>query len=239
VAAARGDHQRAVQQYELAREAGVAIGVSSPSMLADWRTWCAVSLRALDRTNDAMSVAREALEIADRWGAAGAIARALRAYGVAAGGEEGLNHLRRALATVDATELELDKVRIAADLGGALRRAGLTVEARAQLHRAADLARRIGARGIEAQAEEELSAAGSRTVRRSLTGAAALTPSEMRVARLAAGGRTNREIAQSLFVTPKAIEYHLANAYRKLGIAGRAELRQALAGDEAEAVASV
>ena len=48
------------------------------------------------------------------------------------------------------------------------------------------------------------------------------------MARLAAAGRTNREVAQALFVTPKAIEYHLANAYRKLGIRGRPELARAL-----------
>jgi DNA-binding CsgD family transcriptional regulator len=59
-------------------------------------------------------------------------------------------------------------------------------------------------------------------------GVEALTPSELRVARLAAAGRTNREVAQSLFVTPKAVEYHLANAYRKLGIGGRAQLGGAL-----------
>ena len=47
-------------------------------------------------------------------------------------------------------------------------------------------------------------------------------------ARMAAAGRTNREVAQALFVTPKAIEYHLANAYRKLGIRGRPELARAL-----------
>jgi DNA-binding CsgD family transcriptional regulator len=57
---------------------------------------------------------------------------------------------------------------------------------------------------------------------------AALTPSELRVARLAADGRTNREIARGLYVTPKTVETHLAHAYAKLGITGRAELAAAL-----------
>jgi DNA-binding CsgD family transcriptional regulator len=56
-----------------------------------------------------------------------------------------------------------------------------------------------------------------------------LTPSEHRVARLAAEGRTNRQIAQALFVTPKAVEYHLANVYPKLGIGSRQQLVPALA----------
>jgi DNA-binding CsgD family transcriptional regulator len=51
------------------------------------------------------------------------------------------------------------------------------------------------------------------------------------VARLAAAGRTNRQIAESLFVTPKTVEYHLANAYGKLGIDSRAALRTALEAD--------
>jgi DNA-binding CsgD family transcriptional regulator len=56
----------------------------------------------------------------------------------------------------------------------------------------------------------------------------ALTPSELRVVRLAAEGRTNREIAQQLYVTLKTVEGHLSRAYAKLGIARRAELRDAL-----------
>jgi DNA-binding CsgD family transcriptional regulator len=65
---------------------------------------------------------------------------------------------------------------------------------------------------------------------------AALTPSELRVARLAADGRTNREIARGLYVTPKTVETHLAHAYAKLGITGRAGLAAAL-GRETAALA--
>jgi DNA-binding CsgD family transcriptional regulator len=55
-----------------------------------------------------------------------------------------------------------------------------------------------------------------------------LTPSERRIADLAATGRSNRDIAQALFVTPKTVEYHLRHAYRKLDIGSRRELREAL-----------
>ncbi len=60
------------------------------------------------------------------------------------------------------------------------------------------------------------------------SGPASLTPSERRIAELAAGGNSNREIAQMLFVTPKTVEYHLRNAYRKLDIESRRELARVL-----------
>ena len=71
----------------------------------------------------------------------------------------------------------------------------------------------------------ELAAAGARPRRDALlTGPGSLTPSERRIAELAATGQSNREIAQALFVTPKTVEYHLRNAYRKLDIQTRREL---------------
>jgi DNA-binding CsgD family transcriptional regulator len=53
-----------------------------------------------------------------------------------------------------------------------------------------------------------------------------LTPSERRIAALAAAGHTNREIAEQLFVTVKNVEGHLTRAFRKLGISSRRQLRQ-------------
>jgi DNA-binding CsgD family transcriptional regulator len=77
---------------------------------------------------------------------------------------------------------------------------------------------------VAQRAREELLAAGGRPRRSRIGGVEALTASELRVARRAASDRTNREIAQELFVTVKAVEKHLASAYRKLGIQRRGEL---------------
>ena len=60
----------------------------------------------------------------------------------------------------------------------------------------------------------------------------ALTPSELRIVRLAAEGHTNREIAQELYVTLKTVEGHLSRAYTKLGIEGRGELSRVLEGEK-------
>lgn len=81
-----------------------------------------------------------------------------------------------------------------------------------------------GAAALEEEVRSKLHAAGARPRTTALSGVEALTASERRVAGLAADGQTNRDIAQSLFVTPKTVEVHLSNTYRKLGIRSRREL---------------
>jgi len=110
-----------------------------------------------------------------------------------------------------------------------LRRDGQRAAARDPLARALELAAGCAAGPLAARARDELRAAGARPRRPWRTGVDALTPSELRVARLAADGRSNREIAGELYVTLKAIEGHLARAYAKLGIEGRGQLADALA----------
>jgi DNA-binding CsgD family transcriptional regulator len=71
-------------------------------------------------------------------------------------------------------------------------------------------------------------ALGDRPRKLMFSGADSLTASERRIAELAAGGRSNRDIAQELFVTPKTVENHLGRVYVKLGVKGRRELTAAL-----------
>jgi len=91
-----------------------------------------------------------------------------------------------------------------------------------------EIAHGCGATALEERARLELAATGARPRSVLLTGVESLTPSERRVAELAATGMTNREIAQSLFVTPKTVETHLRHCYQKLDIAGRGDLPSAL-----------
>ena len=97
------------------------------------------------------------------------------------------------------------------------------------MRQAVELATICGATELAARAEHELLATGARPRRIALSGVESLTPSERRVAELAASGPTNREIAQALFVTQRTIEVHLTSIYRKLGISSRSQLAAALA----------
>jgi len=95
------------------------------------------------------------------------------------------------------------------------------------LREALDGASRCGATALAERARSELVTAGAKPRRERTSGQAALTASERRVAELALEGLTNRQIAEALFVTPSTVEKHLAGAYSKLEIAGRAELATA------------
>ena len=113
----------------------------------------------------------------------------------------------------------LERAPALTELGALLRRTNRRREARELLVEALDVAHRPGAAPLAARAEPELRATGARPRRAVLTGVAALTASERRVAELAADGLTNREIAQALFVTMRTVEGHLTRVFAKLEVA--------------------
>lgn len=115
------------------------------------------------------------------------------------------------------------------DLGRLHRRAGRRVACREPLRRALDLAHRCGALALECFAHDELLASGARPRSAVLSGFEALTPSERRIAELAANGLTNREIAETLFLTRNTVQWHLRHICRKLGADSRAALSAQLA----------
>jgi DNA-binding CsgD family transcriptional regulator len=154
---------------------------------------------------------------------------ALRAAGLVRGGHTGETHLREAVDAFAQAGAELEHARALADLGALLRRANRRREARESLREALDVAHRAGARPLAARAETELRATGARPRRVVLAGVDALTASERRVAELAGEGLTNREIAQSLFVTSRTVEGHLTSVFRKLALDSREELPEAMA----------
>jgi DNA-binding CsgD family transcriptional regulator len=193
------------------------------------RSGAALALLRLGRRQDAVRLADAELADVRVFGAPRALGIALRVAGLTRGGPEGLALLRESAAVLDDSPALLERARSLAEFGSALRRDGQRAAARDPLARALELAAGCAAGPLAARARDELRAAGARPRRPWRTGVDALTPSELRVARLACDGRSNREIAGELYVTLKAIEGHLARAYAKLGIEGRGQLADALA----------
>jgi DNA-binding NarL/FixJ family response regulator len=185
-------------------------------------------LLGLDRRDEALELAREELELARAWGAPRPIGVALRVQGLVEGGEPGIELFRESLEVLETSSAKLERARTMVELGAALRRGGKDAEARDLLQEGLELAVRSGAQPLVEQAETELKATGERPKRLHLSGVESLTASERRVADFAAGGLSDKDIAQALFLTTKAVEVHLNDVYRKLGIGSRTDLLQEL-----------
>lgn len=205
----------------------VRLGQVNPAY-TPWRQEGALAYLALGEVESARKLADEALALAREYGAAVAIGTSLRAAGLAQGGDDGLALLRESVETLAESPGKLEHAKALVDLGAMLRRRKDRKAARDPLREGLDIAERAGARPLAERARTELQATGAKPRRAVLSGVESLTPSERRVAKMAAGGMTNREIAQSLFVTMKTVEVHLSSVYRKLDIASRAELTDAL-----------
>jgi DNA-binding CsgD family transcriptional regulator len=227
---ARGDAAAAAEDLEECGRREEAWGERNPAVIA-WRSRLALARSALGEDDEAMRLAAEELKLARRFGAAPPIGVALRVLAVVGPEDRRLSLLEEAVTTLTGSGAALEHARAQVDLGAALRRRGQRGAACDVLREAVDRAHRCGATAVVRRGREELVAAGARPRRPALHGPEALTPSESRIARLAASGLTNTKIAQQLFVTARTVEIHLSHAYRKLSIAGRSELAAALATD--------
>jgi DNA-binding CsgD family transcriptional regulator len=202
--------------------------VTCPGFLP-WRSEAALAHLALGDREPAGRLAEEELELAQAFGAPRALGIAKRAAGVIAGGDRGASLLREAIDAFERGDASLERARARTDLGALLRRRNRRTEARELLREALDAAHRAGAKALADQAETELRATGARPRRVVLTGLDSLTASERRIAELASQGLTNREIAQTLFITARTVEGHLTSVFRKLMLDSRDELPTALA----------
>ncbi|MFI2214763.1 AAA family ATPase [Streptomyces sp. NPDC020141] len=201
------------------REHGLA------GVLLPWRSSAARALLEAGRDGQARELALAEAEEARAHHAPGILGLALSAAARTAGGtapevmDEAVDLLR-------AHGAPHELARVLTDQGVLLHRAGRTPAARAALREAVHLAQDIGAAPVLERAAAELTAAGGRMPRSRRKGLDSLTAAERKVAALAAGGHTNREISKFLFVQLRTVEIHLTNTYRKLGIESRDQLRQ-------------
>jgi DNA-binding CsgD family transcriptional regulator len=204
-----------------------ALYISNPALIP-WRSTAALAHAALGETEAARRLAAEEVELACAFGAPRASGIALRAAGVVEPGRGGVPLLEDAVEALSQSPARLEYARALVDLGTALRRLGERTRAREPLREGLSLAHECGATALAEHARGELVIAGARPRRDALHGRDALTPSELRIARMAATGLTNREIAQALFVTTKTVETHLHHAFQKLDIEARGDLAAAI-----------
>lgn len=218
---AQGRFDDAVEDLRECGRLHAVLGAHGPAV-CPWRAPLALALLGRGERDRARTLAAEAIARARSWGTTSPLAEALAAAGLAEGGPDGIALLEEAVEV--ACAVPLDRARAEVALGGALRRAGRRTEATRVLQSAVQPALAVGADGIAALARTELGAAGGR----SRAAARPLTPTQRRVAGMAADGMTNRAIAQALFVSEKTVESHLSQAFRALGTTGRARLAEAL-----------
>jgi DNA-binding CsgD family transcriptional regulator len=223
-----GEYEQALEQLRACKRPDPTYGGENPAMVP-WREAAAHALVQLGDHLSARELADEAVARARAFGAPRALGVALRAAALVQTGSARVDGLRASVRALESANSALELARARCDLGAALRAAGKRTEAQDVLGPAYELARALGATRLAERAAAELTAAGVKPRRELLGGVAALTPSERRVAELAAGGKTNREIAQALFVTEKTVETHLGHVYDKLGIRSRRKLQGALA----------
>jgi DNA-binding CsgD family transcriptional regulator len=228
LALAEGDFERAHADAVQTGVARAAQGRPNPAWTG-WRATAAMALAHLGRRQEAVALAEEELTLARSFGAPVPVAGALIARAVAEPDEAArAAACENALAVLEGRAGALETVRARLELGAALARTGRRVEARGALRPALAQADQIGAVLLARRAHRELVATGLRPRRPALHGVSALTPRQREICELAAAGNSNRVIAQQLFLSIKTVETHLAVCYRKLEIAGRRELSDAL-----------
>ncbi|MEA2450027.1 MAG: hypothetical protein QOG63_1959, partial [Thermoleophilaceae bacterium] len=219
-------------RYEEAVEATAELGARFPGTSrpahSRWRPLKALALDALGRREEALGTAREEVAFAREAQTPTGLGRALRVLG-SIEREDGFANLWEAVDVLAMGGSRVEYAYALWALGRQLRRTGLPDEARGHLVEALEVAEIVGAGAVAGLVREEMVEIGVEPTFEAPTGVRALTETERRLAAMAAEGRSEREIAQAMFVTPNAIDVQLGGVYRKLGISSREELAPALA----------
>jgi DNA-binding CsgD family transcriptional regulator len=209
-------------------------GVVEPAILQ----WQPDLVEALARRGETDQANRAAVLLTEQARAAEGmwnLAVSARCRGLVAGEGEFEEHFAEALGWHARTTMPFERARTLLVLGERRRRAGRRVDAREPLREAVEAFAQLGAEPWAERAQQELRAAGGASGADLETGRLSdrLTEHELRVAVAVAQGATNREVAANLFVSPKTVEFHLRQIYRKLGINSRTKLVAVIAAEGA------
>ena len=180
------------------------------------------------RAEDAISASARLAERARAKGQPWSLARAARCRGLVSVDGEFESHFLEALSLHEQTPDMFETACTRLAFGARLRRDRQRIRAREELRESLAISERLGARPLSALARGELAATGETARRRDVSTLDELTPQELHIAELLAGGRTTRQAAAALFLSPKTIEYHLRSVYRKLDVNSRQALAKAL-----------
>jgi DNA-binding CsgD family transcriptional regulator len=228
----QGEFEQAAEDFSLYSQRMEEMRMASGIVVsAPYRARAMVAVGEGERARELMA---RMLRIAEAWGEPTTISHVLRGVAIAGARDEAVETFELAVTTMEGSQRRLQRAHALVDLGEALRRDGRRAEARPRLREGYELARRLGAVRVAKRAHAELEASGEKVRRYAPIGVESLTPSERRVADLAVSGMTNRQIAQTLFVTVKTVESHLSAAYDKLDVGSRRELPAVLAAADPE-----
>ena len=217
--------------YREALDVGRDAIVTPPEEVAV-ATWCLVELiEAAVRADDTVTARDAFTNLAVTTRASGtewALGVATRCEALLHDGERADALYRESISHLDRTSMRPDLARARLLYGEWLRRAGRRVAAREQLRAAHGLFAMMGMEAFAERARRELAATGEKVRKRGDDPPHVLTPQELHIARLAADGLTNPDIATELFISPRTVEWHLGKVFGKLGIASRRQLREAI-----------
>ncbi len=227
-----GETARAAERFEAQRQMLDELGITDADL------WPAAELvdayMRMARTEEAARITAEFTEVARAKGQPWSLARALRCQGLVADDADLVAAFEQALHQHAQAPDAYEAARTRLAYGERLRRARNRVLAREQLRSAIETFDRLDAGPWAERARNELAATGETLRRRDPATVDELTPQELQIALLLAGGKTTRQAAETMFLSPKTIEYHLRHVYLKLGFNSREELARAFAGQSSQ-----
>jgi DNA-binding CsgD family transcriptional regulator len=217
-------------RYEEAYEAAFRV-TQHPRDLNSSNWWMVELIEAAVRAGTpelAADTLRRLREMTQASGTDWALGLEARSRALLSNGQIAEDLYREALARLSRTRVSSDLARAHLLYGEWLRRERRRLDAREELRTAHELFRDFGMEAFAERARHELEATGERARKRTVDTLDQLTPQETQIARLAAQGETNREIAARLFISASTVEYHLRKAFRKLGVKSRTQLEDRL-----------